>query len=390
MMKNKPILSLVVALAALQTLHAERNLGLGVDAYASLKPVVDGVLQKGAPAIAFSPFSFELACCSFAEAFDSIGRADIAENMGVLTDFDSAYRPLVEKFLSPEANAATNGFSMLAARALCLPDVFQANVEYRKRINEMNGTAVCLDHPPTGAESWFKAMMDAQMEDFAYPVSLRHDPSLYRFIDAVVVRATVGVGTGAQLKAVGFAPEDAKISVVPFLRFPATVSYCRNERGFTVRVPLAENTFLYILTPLKGKSLASLEASVKGENIREIIAGVESVTEKDCGSVDGVVELPAMDFTSIVDTDAAFTVAKIPTSGFVHIDSSLAKRESFQYTRFILEGAPAEPAEDGKSAKKRQANDKGQRRFVFNRPFLFFIYNREADLIPVIGRFTGK
>ena len=220
--------------------------------------------------------------------------------------------------------------------------------------------------------------------------ALRHDPSLYRFIDAVVVRAAVGVGTGAQLKAVGFAPEDAKISVVPFLRFPATVSYCRNERGFTVRVPLAENTFLYILTPLKGKSLASLEASVKGENIREIIAGVESVTEKDCGSVDGVVELPAMDFTSIVDTDAAFTVAKIPTSGFVHIDSSLAKRESFQYTRFILEGAPAEPAEDGKSAKKWQTNDKGQRKFVFNRPFLFFIYNREADLIPVIGRFTGK
>jgi len=380
-MKTTKFTIFAAAALAAAALHAEREIGFGVNAFWAVRGAApQNRIQNNA---VFSPFGFELDCCVMAEAFDSIGRANTAEIMGVLTDFNTVYPQLIEKY--DGSLAATNGFSFLSARALCLPNVFQANVDYRKRIAEMNGASVCLDFPIEGAQSWFRAKMDGEMEDFYYPVTTKHDRSRYRFIDVISAAAQLGAQSPATIQKGEFNPVPEEKLEIDFIKTRADIAYRKMKNGIIVRVPLKGGAYLYAYTPFKGVQLSDLAETVNGEKVQELLASIESVTLGDCAQTVADVYMPAMDFMCENDMRDAFMMAKIPESGFVNIDNALQKRTALQYMRFrLLPGTPDEGAEPPKPAPG------GAQSFTFNRPFLFIVYFPDSNVIPAMGMFSCR
>ncbi len=376
-----------------------------------------GVFNDSVPGIStnsavFSPFSFELDCCIFAEACDPISRAATAECLGVLTELSLYYAPLYARTSAP-----TNGLAFLSAYALCLPDIRLSFIEYRRRIQELCGAGVCLSWPPTGAESFLRSMMDGQMEEF----EISHPPyatSHYRYYDLVSVRGAIATNAmeKAAVKNLPFEMPDGTVREVPFLCGRANVDYCRGDVCQTVRLALDGGAWLYLIRPAGNIGFADLRYRLAPSAMRSAMASVVSLTERDAGPAVCDIAFPVLDFASVTDLAKGFQKALVPSQGFDFIHRSLTTRDASQHAKVrISPPRPPKPLpQDDAAAAGRNRDDlfddvestddddswrknptewkvprKEVQPFVFSSPFLFIVYNPETDVVSAIGQYMG-
>lgn len=352
----------------------ERSLKPGIDAFNASVPT------NFEESVVFSPFSFELDCCVFAEALDPIGRANISEKLSVMSDFTTAYYPILDEF---EKTAASNDFVFLSARTIGVNDIPRVNAEFKKRLFELRmNSSISLPWPHKGAERWLKAKLDGWMEDFVMPVGKRNYYQ-YQIVDAAVVSTALLPDSDCTTAEGNFRKADGEIVKIPFLNFRARVDYLRTPEKTLMRIPLRGGAFLYVMMPEGDATLADVRKSITGDSIHPLT--LEPLDPIVRGTGKGVCEisLPKMDFIATADFENGLEALGIPEKDILYLYPGLLSRYAHQSVRFVFD--------EGKiSQDDKEVVGVATLKAMFNRPFVFFVYFPERNVIPVIGQFTGK
>lgn len=378
--------------------------------------VFDSSVPSGSQSNAvFSPISFELDCSVFAEACDPITRANTAEALGVLTELMHFYQPLYQRLA-----ATTNGYSFISARALCLPDIWMSYIEYRKRIHELCGAAVCSLWPSIGAERFLLSMMDGEMEDFSIRTPYSFSENKYVYYDLVSEKVSIATNAmpEAQIRTSAFITPSGSEVQIPFIYSPrANVDYCRSQFWQIVRVELVNGAWLYIIRPADNVSFQAMRERLKPSMMLSTMASVVSLTEVDAGSAYCELSIPLLDFSSVTDLMLGFRLALVPSQGFDFLDRSLTSRDAFQRMRLRIAPPEIVKSDETQNAGRKRNGDEDEEdedsgaynpgaqwrnakvqwnaprkdagAFHFNTPFFFMIYHPELDVVSAIGQYMG-
>jgi len=337
----------------------------------------------------FSPYSFEIGCVALSDAFDSITKAHFSETIGVLSDANEVYGDMMARI--KEAAASTNGFRVLTARALCLPDVRMANVPYRRELQGVFSTEVCPGIPAKGAECWLKAAMDGEMEDFGIPIGTVSSGT-YAAYDLVSVRFSwlepFPLENSSDIQ---FRLADGSVRNVPAMCDLRRADMWRTRRFSMLRLPLADGAWFYALLPAEGLSLGDIRGEFTSERIDDLLAVMKSVTISGVSHGPVAIAVPKMDVTTETDLSDVFLHFKFPLKGFERMDAEMRPAAVRQRVRFRLDeqGLDPEPLVSKAPGAIVRADAETQR-FALNRPFFFFIHHEPTGTIPVAGQFTGK
>ncbi len=376
-MKNT--IAIILSCAAVLSARAERSAAYSIDAFNSACQT-NGISNR-----VFSPFSYELDCCVFAEASDPVQRANIAETYGVLTDFESVYRPIVDEFASVTNPAAP---VFLAARALCLRDVDMAKIGFRKTIWDLCNASVCPLLLMDGAETWFRAKMDGYMEDLEFPPASSVD-GRYCYYDVVYASSCLVCENKPSAVARDFIAADGSRRQTHFVKARTPVEYYTTSKYALYRFPLLGGDWLYVATVPEKGDFSSLAKALNCDNFRSTLAMMSAVGDPNCKKGVCSLVMPGLKLHTETDLKSAMAANKIPASGFANLDSSLVKRDARQIVRFNLKyeetaNAAAALADEDESATALP--DLGE--IVFDRPFLFFVLHPAKDLITIAGEFV--
>lgn len=380
-MNNAKLLLLLAAVAAAPFARA-RSLGTGVEAF-------NRTCRPGAtvPAV-FSPVSFELDCVLFAEAGDTIVRAGIAESIGVLTEFDQTFRPVLRHFAE---TAPTNGFRFVSARAFCLSDIRRASRVYRNRIWDLYGAGVCRRNPPAGAEAFLRAKMDGDMERFSVTDS-QASSSRQLFFDLVSVAvAPRDVFPSATVASRPFAGGATR---VPMMTGTVRHGRHRNKLYTLVRLPLKDGASFYAVLPNEGHTLDEVRARFNPVRFEEMLLEPEMLGLPDTGTFLSKVTLPVVDMVAENDLNPALAAFKVPVNGLARLGPDTpGGRVARQRVRFRLgpnDVPPAAPKGNSADDARYEALPPTAGEIVFDRPFLWFVHHPATATLPVMGVYAGE
>lgn len=323
----------------------------------------------------FSPLSFELDCVLFADCLETIPKANVADSMGAAVGFESVYGPIYEALATRK-----NGFSFISARGFCVPEIQKANPVHRQYLENFHGAEVLRLYPTFGAESWFKASMEGEMEDFAVPAK-KSNADHYSFYDLVSVRLNWKERfPTANTRKMKFNPAQEsgpiQLSCMSDVRVADT---WETKKFVALRLPLENDAWFYAVG---SKEPISIEQLVSGFNA----VGEVGMTHGPCAIV-----LPKIEMTSRVDLRPILSYAKVPTAGLTSVAPGITPRECEQHIKFVMSenGIDQEPLEE-KPANEIVALTKQSKRLVFNRPFVFFVYDERTASLPIAGVFSGR
>lgn len=379
----KKWLLLFAAFAQAVAISAERTVvhaRFGADAFNSAVPA-----ETRGNAV-FSPYSFEIGCIALSDAFDSITKAHFAETIGVLSDFAEVYGEIMGRM----RGAVSNRFSILTARALCLPDVRMASVPYRRELQSLFSIEVCPGRPAKGAECWLKSAMEGDMEDFDIPLGVVGSDT-YAAYDLVSVRFSWQEPFPvSNTRKVYFHQADGNRTVVDAICDVRNMDMWKNRRFSMVRLPLADGAWFFALLPAEGLSIGDIRAELSSGKVDDLLSVMNSVSVSGVTHGPVVIVMPKMDITSDIDLVDTFAHFKFPLRGFHRMDDKMRPGAVRQRMRFRLDeqGLDAEALTE-KSPENIVNADASTQKFILVRPFLFFVYHEPTGTIPVAGQFTG-
>lgn len=384
-MRNKKII-IAVALAAMAgvTARAERSAALSFGAHNAAIPATSTQNRV------FSPFSYELDCCVFAEASDAVQRANIAETFGVLTDFESVYVPILESFRKYSTEDAP---IFLTARALCVRDLSMANVGFRKSVWDLCNASLCSLYLPDGAETWIRAKMDGHMEDLELPVIDTKTPGHYGYFDVVYSSEALVCEKKEADVNLDFNGLDGTKRKVRYAAARCPVEFIRSPKYSLYRFPLKGGASLYVATNPENRDFTRMRDRFNFERFNETLASLHAIGDENCKKGMCRLVMPRLAFFSRNDLKGAMVANKIPAAGFANLDPSLVKREALQIVRFAMKYdeqknaaaalVEADDEDDGANTVLTELGD-----VVIDSPFLFFVHHPDTDTITVSGEFV--
>ena len=336
----------------------------------------------------FSPVSFELDCVLIAESLDTIPKANVASMMGVVIDFPSAYCPVLDAL-----ETRTNGFSFVSARGFCVPDIRKSDVTLRCRLQREYRAEVMRILPKDGAEAWFRAVMDGEMEKFEIPASaLRHDRC--SFFDLVSMSvAWRDPFPSANTRKMPFKVGDTTNTVDVSFMSDVRIADTWETREYTLlMLPLKGGAEFFALLPKEGYSVSDARADMTSVEIDGLVS--ISTPGALAGAVHGPCEIsiPRLEIFTRSSFAGALRYFKVPMTGLCGVtgDEPVQGGDFMQFARFSLaeHGRDEEPLleKDPEDAVPASANAK---KLVFDRPFLFFVHHSGTATIIVAGQFTG-
>ena len=344
------------------------------------------VAAKGT--VVFSPLSFEIDSVVFSDAFDPITKAHFAEKLGVLSDFEGVYGQILGEL---RAAAESNKFSFVSARAICLPDMRMAAVPYRRDIQRLFSAEICPATPPHGAESWLRNMLDGDMEDFDIPLGVTGQ-GRYSFYDLASVRFSwLEPFPTENTRSIQFALDDGGHCPVEAMCDIRQADLWENRRFSMVRLPLADGAWFYALMPNGDMSLRDIRPEFSSTKIDDLVNVMNSVTVTGVSHGPVALVIPKMDVSSTLDLVGVFGYFRFPLKGFSRLDKDMRHSQVKQRVRFRLDeqGLDKEPLVRKPEDEVVHA-DASTKRFILNRPFLFFVYHEPTGTIPLAGQFTGR
>ena len=335
----------------------------------------------------FSPLSFELDSVALSDAFDPITKAHFAETLGVLSDFEGVYGRIV---LSMRGAAESNRFSFASARAICLPDMRMASVAYRREIQDMFSAEICPGSPKEGAECWLRNMMDGDMEDFDIPLG-SVSSGKYTFYDLASVKFSWQEPfPTSNTRNIAFVKEDGHRTDIEAICDIRNADLWENRRYTLIRLPLADSSWFFALVPVGQTALADIRDEFSSERVDNLLSVMNSMTVTGVSHGPVAIVIPKMDVTSTVNLTGVFGHFQFPLKGFQRMDGEMRPAIARQRVRFRLDeqGLDDEPLVE-KTAENMIHADANTKRFVLNRPFLFFVVHEPTGTVPLAGQFTG-
>lgn len=367
------------ALSVVTESFAVRHVGFEVDSF-------NRAFEVGwSTNVVFSPLSFEIDCAMAAESLETLPRAAVAESMGVLVEFAGVYRPIME---SHAVRAGSFGF--VSARGFCIPDIRTAKPDFRRMLQRVYGAEVMPAFPAEGAGSWFRATMDGAMEDFSIPTDSAAS-GRYSFYDLLAVNVEwqepFPLSNTRTLK---FHCADGTDRKLPFMSDVRVADAWDAREYLLMKLPLKGQLDYYAMMPKEGLSLAAVRQDFSSMEIDLLLtmAGQTGLRGNYHGTA--AIVLPRLELASRVDFTSVMRDFRVPLSDLKYLTGRVSPKEYVQHVRFRLaEHGLKETPVERKSEERQVRMSAGTRKFVFNRPFLFFVHDRETQTIPVAGIFTG-
>lgn len=381
-MKRGVYLVLATLVAAFTSnLEAARQIGFEADAFNRICPAS---FQKN---LVFSPASFEIDCAVIAESLATIPKANVSETLGVVLDFEGMYAPIVE-----DLAVRTNGLEMISARGFCVPDLKSSIPAFRQYLERVYGVEVMRLKPARGAESWFRATMDGEMEDFALPSAVVASER-FSYYDLV----SIGVSwlepfPTENTRKIKFRPSpEAEPQTIVAMSDVRLADTFETKTYTALRLPLKDGAWFYAMLPKSGHGLDEVRADFATARIDQLLSVMASVADPNVSHAPCAIVLPRMSLKSRLNFGAVLTYFKVPLSGLVNVAGTRSAQEYVQIAKFVLAEQGRGEAPLVQKPKEAQLPLKdGVKRLVFNRPFFFFVYHEKTHTIPVAGLFSGE
>lgn len=360
--------------------YAGRSVGFGADAFARLMSGYD----KSA---AFSPISFEIDAVQFANAADTITRANMAETMGVLNDLAATYIPIYRDL---NDNTITDGCSFVSARAFCVPEPRLVAPSFRQRLQDDYSSNVLPIFPKEGAECWFRAMMDGDMEDFAISesVAVRNRFAYYDLVSICLAWAEPFPRENTKERV--FESIDGQKLKLPMICDSRIATTWENSRMSVLKLPMADGCDLYLLKPRGKATIEDVKKELTSDRISIVLSIMRSVTEQGVTSGPVAIVIPKFDLISSFDLTSVMRSFKFQTGNIKELGDNLASSSIIQTTRFRLDENGVGTAIEKKNSDEEVKVDQKTKKMLFNRSFLYFVYSAKHDALIVAGQFTGK
>lgn len=370
-----------VAVFVSANLWAARHIGFETDAFNRIYPA------SFAKSLVFSPASFEIDCAVIAETLETIPKANVSETMGVLLDFESMYRPIVEAYA-----AQTNGFKVTTARGFCVPELKHALPAFRQQLERAYGVEVLMAHPARGAESWFRATMEGEMEDFRVSSDLgRTSRFAYYDLVSVAVAWRDSFPTENTRKIKFRSSPEAEAQTVVCMSDVRRADTWETKEYTLLRLPLKDEAWFYALLPKEGFGLSDARVDLSSMEIDHLLTVSSSVTDPHAAHGPCVIVLPRITLRSRLDFSSVLTYFRIPSKGLYHVAGDWTAHEYVQLAKFTLaEQGPGEQPLASKPAEEIVPLTPDAKKLVFNRPFLFFVYHEGTKTIPIAGQYCGE
>lgn len=362
-------------------LSAARHVGFQTDAFNRAYPA------SLARTAIFSPASFEIDCALIAESLETIPKANVSETMGIVLDFESTFRPVLEAL-----SVRTNGLSVVTARGFCLPELKEVSPQFRQYLEEVYGTEVLPYFPREGAENWFRATMDGEMEDFSLPLGSLN-LNRYSLYDLVSVSAEwQDPFPTANTREMPFRPDDTtNVIMVSCMSDVRRADTWENDDYTLLKLPLKGDAYFYAMLPKAGGDLSPARQDLSSLEIDRILSVTKSVTEKGVAHGSCAIVLPKFDLRSRTSFSSILTYFRIPSKGLVRVAGSRPAHEHVQHVRFRLaEHGRYETPVLRKAPDEVVPIDATTKKLVFNRPFLFFVYHESTATVLLAGQFFGR
>lgn len=375
------LLMATIVVAGGLDLEAARQVGFEADSFNRICPAS---FRKN---LVFSPASFEIDCAVIAESLATIPKANVSETLGVMLDFEGLYSPIVE-----ELAVRTNGFEMISARGFCVPELKESLPAFRQYLERVYGVEVMRLNPPRGAESWFRATMEGEMEDFSLTsAAVASERFAYYDLVSIGVSWLEPFPTENTRKIKFRASAEAEPKAVVAMSDVRLADTFETPAYTALRLPLKNDAWFYALLPKDGHGLDEVRADFATAKIDQLLAMMSSVADPNVSHGPTAIVLPRLKIRSRLNFGAALAYFKIPVSGLVNVAGSRSAYEYVQIAEFALaERGRGEAPLVTKPKEAQLPLTAGVKRLVFNRPFFFFVYHEKTESIPVVGLFSGE
>lgn len=384
----KKLIAVLAVLGISGSVWAGRTVGFGVDAFNASVPAGESGNKV------FSPLGFEFDSVLMANAFEPITKAHFAETLGVLTGLEGTYVPMLARLRD---GAATNRISYVSARAFLVPGFRNVSPAYAQELQREFQAEIGLSFPKEGIESWFRAMMEGDMEDFEIPLeTAKSERNSFYELASIRLSWEEPFPTENRRKRAFFpVPADQKNRVLTDMMCDIRVIELYKAKNFTLgRIPMADGAWFYAAIPDSDADLKTVREQISSKNIDDLLAVMGSITEPGVYKGPAVVAIPTMDLTSSIDLTAAMGQCKFPVKGYLKLNGELPGKDFRQVVRFRLDeqGMDAEPLRTKPADKKVHLDKNGHavHSFVLNHPFVFFVYHEPTKSMLVMGQYTGR
>lgn len=361
-------------------LFGATNSGIGLDAF---NRAVSAATRGNA---VFSPVSFEIDSVIFSEAFGALIRAKFAETMGVLNGLEAVYLPLHQELTKQDER----NFSLLNARAFCLPDERKTHPAYRQWMQKTFSAEAFTFDFHKGAECWFRARMDGEMEDFHIPAKAA-PPGYYSYYDLVSFRCHLENSFPTNnTREIKFKLPDGTECTLPAMCDTRPADIWKRKNSDILRLKLSNSVWFFAVLPHEGLSTRDIRGEISSGTIIDILVGIKSITEADVSHGVAEIAVPKIDITTETDLKLPFGYFHFPMTDMDRMEKSIQPRYIRQCVRFQLDEKGADEAAGEKTPEQVVVAGGGTTRFALDRPFLFFVYHEPTTTIPVVGQFMGR
>ena len=368
----------IPAVMMLSPVYAARTPGFSMSAFNAAVP-------SSAESAVFSPIAFEFDCAVLSEAYGPIEKAKFVEALGALVGYEHIFKPIRERY----AAAVSNDFSLVSARALLTPSLKSVTAKYRTYIQNEYSVQACPVRPVTdGAESFLRAAMDGEMEDFRVPEDAAQ-PKRFSFYDLESFRcAWRDPFPTANIRKLAFTAADGSRRETEMMSDVRPAELWTTDRFTMLRLAMTDGSWFHAVLPADGAPLDSIRADFAGEKFDTALVMMRSITDPGVYKGPAVIVLPRFALDTASDLAPAFRAFELPLGGFKEIDLGGAGslHRTVQRTRFSLDvkGAGGKTVVR-KSAAEEVRADKHTKKFIANRPFLFFVFHAPTQSVPVAG-----
>lgn len=377
------LLSVAFAFLLAGSSFAGRTPGFSMSAF-------NAVVPSSSSTVVFSPVSFELDCALISEAFGPIEKAVYVEALGALVGYDSVYKPILACYSA----SATNDMKMVSARAFLASSLRMISTKYRSFIQSEYGANACPVSPTAdGAESFLRVSMDGEMEDFRVTDGMTKTKGV-SFCDLESFRCSWAEAFPADnTRKSGFASADGVSREVMMMSDRRDGDIWKCGRFSVLRLPMSGGAFFFAVLPEPGVPLDSIRGEFAAAKLDEALVAFKAVADPAVyhGPVD--VSIPRMTVDSVVDIKPAFLAFGLPLGGFkeLHLGADSTLGALVQRTRFVLdERGTDEVRVKSEAADASDSVPRDVRKFVCDRPFLFFICHEPTRTVPVSGIYAGE
>ena len=351
----------------------------------------------------FSPIGFAISVAMLGEGTGGNHRANIAEALGLMSDFGNAFSYV---FRSYAEASASNAVSITFAPSLWTRQRKKLDLDYRHSLqrNFEAETGSLINAEPINA--WTEAKTDGRIAAIIDKVNPRTDVLLLNAI-AFEGAWAKGFDPGRSVSEM-FTREDGSTTKLTMMHGELQeVVRVKNDHVTAIRVPFAAAgmSMLYLLPPA-GTPIRDLRANLTRKiPIDELKSLFRAKSGAEVDVLPLKVALPRMENLSRWELLSSLAVFKVPVSGYQRIGEDFKINEVVQaaYIKIVETGysltpgvtPPPPPKKEKRLSWREREEDEARRAmpresFILNRPFLYFVWDERSDTLLLAGQFMGR